>query len=46
MGYSQWIEIESNDVFNDQTYRQMSELLGKGVLVSQVDQNLQHKTRS
>ena len=32
---TQWIEIESNDVFNiDQTYRQMSELLGKGVLVS------------
>ena len=31
---TQWIEIESNDVFNiDQTYRQMSELLGKGVLV-------------
>ena len=31
---NQWIEIESNDVFNiDQTYRQMSELLGKGVLV-------------
>ena len=32
---TQWIEIESNDVFNiDQTYRQISELLGKGVLVS------------
>ena len=30
----QLIEIESNDVFNiDQTYRKMSELLGKGVLV-------------
>jgi len=31
---SQLIEIESNDVFNiDQTYRKMSELLGKGVIV-------------
>ena len=31
---TQWIEIESSDVFNiDQTYRQISELLGKGVLV-------------
>ena len=31
---TQWIEIESNDVFNiDKTYRKMSELLGKGVLV-------------
>ena len=31
---NQWIEIESNDVFNiDQTYRKTSELLGKGVLV-------------
>jgi len=31
---SQWIEIESNDVFNiDKTYRKVSELLGKGVLV-------------
>tara|TARA_Y100001968_G_scaffold185871_1_gene170212 strand:- start:1087 stop:1878 length:792 start_codon:yes stop_codon:yes gene_type:complete len=31
---SQWIEIESKEVFNiDQTYRKMSELLGKGVLV-------------
>ena len=28
------IEIESNDVFNiDQTYRKMSELLGKGLIV-------------
>ena len=31
---SQWIEIESNDVFNiDKTYRKVSELLGQGVLV-------------
>ena len=31
---NQWIEIESNDVFNiDQTYRKVSELLGKGVLI-------------
>ena len=31
---TQWIEIESNDVFNiDQTYRKTSELIGKGVLV-------------
>jgi len=31
---SQLIEIESNDVFNiDQTYRKMSDLLGKGVIV-------------
>ena len=31
---SQLIEIESNDVFKiDQTYRKMSELLGKGVIV-------------
>ncbi len=31
---TQWIEIESDDVFNiDKTYRKMSELLGQGVLV-------------
>ena len=31
---TQWIEIESDDVFNiDKTYRKMSELLGQGVLI-------------
>ena len=31
---TQWIEIESNDVYNiDKTYRKSSDLLGKGVLV-------------
>tara|TARA_B100000700_G_scaffold259665_1_gene294616 strand:+ start:1198 stop:1989 length:792 start_codon:yes stop_codon:yes gene_type:complete len=31
---TQWIEIESSDVFNiDETYRKIGELLGKGVLV-------------
>ncbi len=31
---NQWIEIDSDDVFNiDQTYRKISELLGQGVLV-------------